>query len=195
MVALLKMPFTRMRLDEFLSWDPDDPSGAKWQLIDGEPVAMAPASTPHGEIQAELARLLGNHMLGREPCRVVTEPGVVPRVRADKNYRVPDLAVTCEPPNRDQMLQKPVVLVEILSPSNEVETNSNIWAFTTIPSAMEILSIHSTRIAASLLRRDPDGNWPAEPVEIGADGLLVLDSIGYEVPLLACYRTTFLGRA
>jgi hypothetical protein len=24
---------------------------------------------------------------------------------------------------------------------------------------------------------------------------LVLDSIGYEVPLLACYRTTFLGRA
>jgi len=189
------MPFTRMRLDKFLSWDPDYSSGAKWQLVDGEPVAMAPASTPHAEIQAELTTLLGNHVLGRKPCRVLIKPGVVPRVRADRNYRVPDMAVTCEPPNRDQMLQTPVVLVENLSSSNEIGTNSNIWAFTTIPSAMEILSIHSTRIAASLLRRYPDGNWPAEPVEIGSDGMLVLDSIGFEVPLLGCYRTAFLGRA
>ena len=37
MTALHKPPVTRMTLDEFLSWDPGDPSGARWQLIDGEP--------------------------------------------------------------------------------------------------------------------------------------------------------------
>jgi Uma2 family endonuclease len=182
-----------MLLDEFLGWDPGDPSGAKWQLIDGEPVAMAPGSATHGEIQNELARLLGNHLVGREPCRSVTEPGIVPRARADMNYRVPDLAVTCEPPTREQMLHQPVLLVEILSPSNEVETNANIWAFTTIPSVQEILSVHSTRIAASLLRRDPDGSWPPGPILLGPDDRLVLDSIGFAAPLRDCYRTTILA--
>jgi hypothetical protein len=37
MTALHKSPVTRMTLDEFLSWDPGDPSGARWRLIDGEP--------------------------------------------------------------------------------------------------------------------------------------------------------------
>ena len=193
MVALRKMPFTRMTLDEFLSWDPEDPTGVPWQLIDGGPVAMAPGSAAHGEIQNELGALLRNHLLDREPCRSVTEPGIVPRARADINYRIPDLAVTCEKPSRDQMIHQPVVLVEILSPSNEVETNANIWAFTTIPSVNEILSVHSTRVAASLLRRGPDGNWPSDPVPIGAEDMLVLESIGFSVPLRACYRTTVLA--
>ena len=193
MVARRKMPFTRMLLDEFLSWDPDDPTGVPWQLIDGEPVAMAPGSAAHGEIQNELGRLLGNHLLGREPCRSVSEPGIVPRARADINYRVPDLAVTCEPPSRDQMVHQPIVLVEILSPSNEVETNANIWAFTTIPSVQEILSVHSTRLAAALLRRNPDGSWPAAPAAIGPDGMLELASIGFSAKLRACYRTTILA--
>ena len=157
MVALRKPPFVRMSLDEFLSWDPGDPSGVPWQLIDGEPVAMAPGSAAHGEIQGEVQRLLANHLLDRFPCRSVVEPGIVPRARADMNYRVPDLAVTCEPPTRDQMVHQPVLLIEILSPSNEVETNANVWAYTTIPSVREILTIHSTRIAASLLRRGADG--------------------------------------
>jgi Uma2 family endonuclease len=193
MVALRKVPFTRMSLDEFLSWDPGDPSGVPWQLIDGEPVAMVPGSASQGEIQGEVHRLLANHLLDRFPCRSVVEPGIVPRARADINYRVPDLAVTCEPPTRDQIVHEPVLLIEILSPSNEVETNANVWAYTTIPSVREILTIHSTRIAASLLRRGPDDTWPATPIEIGPDDPLTLESIGFSVPLRACYRTCILG--
>jgi len=193
MVALRNPPLTRMTLDEFLCWDPEDPTGVPWQLIDGEPVAMAPGSASHGEIQAELGRLLGNHLLDRLPCRPVTEPGVVPKARSDMNYRVPDLAVTCEPPTRDQMLHEPVLLIEIVSPSNEIETNANIWTYTTMPSVREILSVHSTRIAASLLRRDADGSWPAGPIVLGRDDTLIFDSIGFSAPLAACYRTTVLA--
>ncbi len=182
-----------MTLDEFLAWDPDDPTGSTWQLIDGEPVAMAPGSDAHGSIQGELAALLRNHLLERgSPCRVVTEPGIVPRVRADRNYRVPDIGVTCAPPSDSLMVPEPVVLIEILSPSNEVETRANIWAYTTVPSVHEILAIRSTRIEAELLIRGPDGSWPADPQIIGHDGIVTLPSIAFSSPLAAFYRTTAL---
>ena len=61
---------------------------------------MAPGSDAHGAIQSEIGALLGNHLLEqRSPCRVVTEPGSSRRVRANRNYRVPDLGVTCAPPS------------------------------------------------------------------------------------------------
>lgn len=194
MIALRKHVPTRMTLDEFLSWDPRDLTGRTWQLIDGEPVAMAPGSVPHGSLQSEIARLLGNHLLEqRSACRVLTEPGIVPRVRANRNFRVPDLGVTCAPPTLDQMMPEPVLLIEILSPSNEAETWANIWAYTTIPSVAEILAVRSTRIEAELLRRDAEGNWPKEPEIIGADGMLALRCVGFSAPLATLYRTTALA--
>ena len=89
-----------MTLDEFLSWDPHDRSGRTWQLIDGEPVAMAPGNDTHGSLQAEIARSAAATTCSAQgsACRVVTEPGIVPRVRANRNYRVPDLGVTCAAP-------------------------------------------------------------------------------------------------
>ena len=33
----------RMTVAEFLEWEPEDRSGALWQLRDGEPEMMAPA--------------------------------------------------------------------------------------------------------------------------------------------------------
>jgi len=194
MVALRKHMSTRMTLDEFLGWDPGDPTGSTWQLIDGEPVAMAPGSDAHGAIQNELGALLRNHLVDRRsPCRVVTEPGIVPRVRANQNYRVPDLGVTCAPPSHDLMVAEPILLIEILSPSNETETRANIWAYTTIPTVHEILAVRSTRIEAELLIRNADGSWPAEPDIIGPGGAVRLPSIGYTAPLATFYRTTALA--
>jgi Uma2 family endonuclease len=194
MVALRKHAPMRMTVDEFLAWDPGDQTVAAWQLIDGEPVAMAPGTEAHGAIQSEIARLLGNHLLERgSSCRAVTEPGIVPRVRADYNYRVPDIGITCAPPSDGLMLPDPVVLIEILSPSDELETRANIWAHATIPSLREILAVRSTRIEAELLIRDADGNWPAEPVIIGPDGEVALPSIGFTSLLAAFYRTTALA--
>src|SRR5262249_53239814 len=116
MVALRKSVPTRMTLDRFLARDPRDPSVCTCQLIDGEPVAMAPGSDAHGAIQSELGALLRNHLFDKgSQCRVVVEPGIVPRVRADWNYRVPDLGVSCAPPSNHLMLPEQVLLVEILS--------------------------------------------------------------------------------
>jgi len=194
MVALAKHPPARMTVAEFIDWDTGDTSGAGWQLIDGEPVAMAPASQPHGALVIELARLLANHLLDKgSPCRVVGEPGIVPHVRAAQNFRIPDLGVTCSPDLTGIMVPDPVLLIEIMSPSNEAETWANVWAYTTIPSVREILIVHSTRVEAELLRRREDGNWPETPEVIGPSGTLELASVGFSSPLAALYRTTALA--
>ncbi|HKM72770.1 MAG TPA: Uma2 family endonuclease [Stellaceae bacterium] len=83
-----------MTVDEFLKWDSDD--GRRYELVDGEPRAMAPASTIHGFLQNELGRLVGNHLRDKASgCEVVANPGIVPRLLSEHNIRIPDLAVTC----------------------------------------------------------------------------------------------------
>jgi len=196
MTAVPKAPAPHMSVDEFLAWSGDG-SRRKFQLVDGEPRAMAPASPTHGIIQANVAALLHAHLRAQGgTCHTVTEPGIVPRVRADANMRTPDVAVTCVPDDpRHRSLPDPVLLIEILSPSNEAETWESVWAYTTIPSVREILVVRSTTAAAELLRRQPDGNWPEQPETIGPTADLRLDSVGFVCPLAELYAQTHLARA
>lgn len=90
-------------------------------------------------------------------------------------------------------MPQPVLLVEILSPSNERETRANVWAYATIPSVREILLVRSTRVEAELLRRRDDGSWPEQPELIQADDALELAGFGFTVKLRALYRTTTLA--
>ena len=165
MSASAKLP-PWVSVGEFLQWDSGD--DRRYQLVNGVPHAMAPTSNTHGLLQNELGRLIGNHLRERRSaCEVITAPGVVPHLLSDHNFRIPDLAVTCAPvlpgPNT---LSDPVLIVEILSPSNQAETWTNVWAYTTIPSIREILIVHSTAICADLLRRDAEGNWPERALTI-----------------------------
>ncbi len=193
MTAAPKIP-VRMTLAEFMAWTPPGPY--MWQLVDGEPQAMSPASRTHGAIQNELGALIRNHLAERRsPCTCVVTPGVVPHVQASMNCRIPDLAVTCSPYDTEEAaLTDPVLLVEILSPSNQAETWSNVFTYTSIPSVTEILVLSTAVIRAELLRRNPDGTWPRQPLTIEG-GDLVLQSIGLSLPLAAAYRTTRLAHS
>ena len=181
-----------MTVSEFLAWDA--PAGLPWQLVDGEPRAMVPASRTHNAIQGELGRLIGNHLLERgSPCSILPTSGVVPRVRSENNLRIPDLAVTCSPYlHEEYALTDPVLVIEILSPSNQSETWTNVWAYTTIPSLQEILIVSSTAIHAELLRRDPAGNWPERTAPVEND-ILSLNSIQFSTELSAVYQGSRLA--
>jgi Uma2 family endonuclease len=194
MSATLKLPEpppSKMTVKEFLDWSPED--GQRWELVDGTPRAMAPAKRRHGAIQGEVAALLRNHLVEREsPCFVVTAGGVVPQVLSANNLRIPDLVVTCTPETENEAtVADPVLVVEILSMSNQAETWSNVWTYATMPSVREILVLHTIEIRAQLLRRGADGNWPASP-EVVTEGDLALESLGFRAPLRAFYRTTAL---
>ena len=190
MSASLKVP-PLMTVADFLVWDA--PDSRLWQLVDGAPQAMAPASQTHGAIQNEIGALLRNHLLARgSPCRVITAPGIVPRVQARTNFRIPDLAVTCaEDAAEAHAVSAPMLIIEILSPSNRAETWSNVWTYVTIPSVQEILVLRSDTIGAELLRRGADGTWPERP-EVIETGDLVLGSVEFSVQLADIYRTTRL---
>ena len=190
MSEAVKIP-VRMSVDEFLAWEPGD--GRAWQLVDGEPQAMSPASIPHGVLQTRLALLLQAQFDAQDsPCVAVTAPGVTPHVQASHNMRVPDLAVTCSPADLEgTSMTAPVLIIEILSPNNQKETWANVWTYTTIPSVREILVLNSFRLGAELLRRNPDGGWPQEALSV-ISGDLVLDSVGLRVPLADIYRNTRL---
>jgi Uma2 family endonuclease len=180
-----------MSVAEFVAW-PRDGSGAKFELVDGEPRAMPTASVTHGLIQANIARLLGNHLADTR-WHVVVAPGVVPRVRAGFNFRIPDLAVNCAADAAAQnALPDPILIVEVLSPGNEAETRENVWAYATIPSVSEILLVRSTELGAELLRRQADGASPAEPQPIAATDEIALDSLDFSGRLAAFYRDTYL---
>jgi Uma2 family endonuclease len=86
-----------------------------------------------------------------------------------------------------------VVMVEILSPSNERITRAHVWAYTSIPSVAEILLLSGTSIEAELWRRGPDGTWPPQPQMLGAGDAVRLDAIGFAEKLAAFYRTTSLA--
>jgi Uma2 family endonuclease len=180
-----------MTVAEFLDW-PGDGTTDKQQLVDGEIRSIAPASITHGVIQAKIAALLSNHLSGTR-CKVITAPGIIPRVRSSANMRVPDLAVNCVPDESGQRaLPDPILIIEILSPSNEAETRENVWAYTTIPAAREILLVRSTDIGVELFRRQDDGNWPEQPAPIGKDDGVFLDSIGFRAKLGDFYEDTHL---
>jgi Uma2 family endonuclease len=182
MSAANQLPYL-MTVAEFLDWPTPDDSD-RWELIDGLPVAMSPARPRHGGIAAETARLIGNHLAEHPRCRVFTEAGVQPD---GYNLRIPDLSVSCETVGVDDLLlREPVLIVEILSPSNTRDTWAAVVRYMTIPSVQEILVLHSTEIKAELLRRASDGPWPR--VTLLSGGTVTLDSIGFSASLAAFYR-------
>jgi Uma2 family endonuclease len=76
-------------LDEFLAFD--DGTDTRYELFDGQILAMAPASDVHGALVMRLGRQIGNAL--RPGCEVIGEAGIVPPERADNHYQA-DLAVT-----------------------------------------------------------------------------------------------------
>lgn len=180
-----------MTLDEFLAWDAPGPG--QWQLIDGVPVAMAPAGSTHGLLRTTIARLIDNHLIQRDsPCVMLTNPGIVPAFRTNRNFFVPDAALTCA---RSDIgvpgIRHPVLVIEILSPSNHAETWRNVRAYMQIASVMEILVVHTGSARIELLRRHGDGSWPDDFTQT-AEGAFTLASIDLTVPLTDLYRRTGL---
>jgi Uma2 family endonuclease len=105
------------------------------------------------------------------------------------NMRIPDLAVSCTPSVLGQAVPyNPVVIIEILSPSNRAETWANVWTYTSVPSVKDILILRTDIMIGDLVSRLPDGSWPDQPSRLDSD--IILDSIGFRVALQDVYART-----
>lgn len=179
----------RMTLAEFLEWD--DGTDRRYELLDGVPVMMAPTLEAHGE----LAVALGAEIRARlqQPCRVISEAGIVIPDRAD-TYYIADLAVTCAPrePGR-RMMAEPVLVVEVLSPSTgQVDRWRKVADYRTLQSVKEILVVFSDERRVEVQRRTPDG-WRVEDL-IGKAEISLACCDG-PIPLDTVYRDLFPDQA
>jgi Uma2 family endonuclease len=182
-----------MTADEFFAM-PDDGTGTKYQLVNGYLVAMAPVAPIHSLLHAELTILIGNHLKAKKgPCWVGTETGVQPVIRNKTNVRIPDLGVSCTPLTLDdKSMRDPILLIEILSPSNEKETEANIWMYASMVAVQEVLLVHTKGARLELLKRLPNGQL-AEAVIADLGQSVLLESIGMELAVDVLYGPTPLA--
>ena len=105
---------------------------------------------------------------------------------------MPDIGVSCARQRGGNTLADPVLLVEILSPSNAAITRGNISAYQTIPSVQEILVLNSLNMSGTLHRRDEQGGWPDDPEDLDAHSMVELRCISLKVAMPAFYATSRL---
>ena len=99
----------------FLETRPDD---EKWELWDGVPRMMNPASLKHQTISTRLAMWLELHFEGRKlPFIAATEVGV--RIPARPEFRaIPDVVVVDRTEDSPHFVDRFFLAAEVLSPSN-----------------------------------------------------------------------------
>ena len=167
----------RWTMDEFLAWD--DGTDRRYELVDGQVVAMAPPAEAHGTIVANLTIRIGSQL--QPPCRVVGEAGVVPADRDDSYYQA-DLIVTCAPPERGRRHPvDPVLIVEVLSPSTaDHDRGRKVEDYSRLPSVQEILLVSSEERRVRSWRRD-GRRWIVE--DLIGEAKLRLDTAPDPMPL------------
>ena len=111
----------RYTLADALDW----PEKLRIELIQGEPVMMAPPKRIHQLISFELGRQLGNYLEGKR-CQVYPAPFAVRLFEQDGDMPEdvdtmlePDISVVCDPDKLDDIGCKgaPDLVIEVLSPS------------------------------------------------------------------------------
>ena len=176
----------RMSLAEFLEWD--DGSDLRYELIAGEPVAMAPPLFGHAIVVSNLDRLIGSRL--KSPCLIMAGAGVAASESAS-SYLVPDLVVTCEPVDpRGRYLTTPRLIVEILSPTTSMRDRMiKQGEYRAIASLEELVYVAPLERRVQLWRRHAD-HWRV--YDLIGEAELRLESLGVTIPLAAIYQNLAL---
>jgi Uma2 family endonuclease len=130
-----------MTVAEFLAWD--DGSDTRYELIDGTPVAMAPAASFHGTIVMNAGGAINRRLEARPPCRSQGEAGVS---LDDRSFYVADVAATCAPIANTPTVVDPFLIVEVLSPSTKAfDLQIKVKRYSRLASVAEIWLVDSER--------------------------------------------------
>jgi Uma2 family endonuclease len=132
----------RMTVTEFLAWAEKQPGG-RYELVDGQVIAMSPERNRHALVKLNVATALQSAVArARIDCTVFPDGATV--VIDEHNSREPDAAVQCGPVDLDSLvLDNPVIVVEVLSPSSErADTSEKLSDYLSVASIQHYLVVN-----------------------------------------------------
>jgi Uma2 family endonuclease len=169
----------RMSVAEFLIWAEAQDKG-RFELIDGQPVAMAPERTEHvaAKLRAANALTAGIQRAG-VPCEAFVE-GLAVVVDGSTSY-LPDALVNCgEPMAPDAMIApNPLIVVEVLSPSTRrIDTTVKLAGYFRVASLAHYLIVDLGQRHVVHYRKQADGTVT---VAVITEGDIALEPPGISV--------------
>lgn len=171
-------------VEEYLAGE--ERSEVRHEYIGGEVYAMSGGSEAHNLICLNLATALRAHFRGG-PCRVfMADMKLRLQIATDDVFYYPDLLVTCDPAdNATHFKTRPVVLVEVLSPSTErLDRREKFLSYQRLATLQEYVMVEQEQMRVTLFRRETD--W--SPELLGSGDVLRLPSVAFEQAVTAIYE-------
>ena len=185
-MAKVLVPSPRLTVDQFLAWLDEGPEGARYELVAGEVVAMAPERAAHARIKAAVWLALREGIQSSNLACEALPDGMTVKVDEHTAYE-PDALVHCGPPLPDDALivPEPVIVVEVLSPTTKAhDAGAKLAGYFRLPSVRHYLLVRTEQPTVIHHRRDEDGAIATRIVTAGA---LALDPPGLTLELAQIY--------
>ena len=161
-------------------------SQIRHEYLDGEVYARTETSIRHNRIIRNLLSRLGEKLSGSYCETFFVDIKV--HVKKLNRYYYPDLLVVCGEINQDEhFTDKPLIIIEILSPSTALtDRREKMFAYKEIESLAEYVLIEQDKIYAEIYRRRDDGLWSW--IEFDENEEIEFDSIDFRMAMMDIYE-------
>lgn len=165
-------------------------ASTKHELWNGEVFARTGGTLAHAKLIARMITQLSNALHDRD-CEVYSSEAKV-RIPSSRGFVYPDVSVVCGPvqtyQDSDDILQNPVLVIEVLSPSTErFDRSDKFGGYRSLPSLVDYGLVAQDSPQIEIYTRQPDGSWTLRIYD-DAHPRVVLPSVEAEVSLTELYR-------
>ena len=178
------LAFDRMTFDEFLAFEAE--AEGKHEFTGGCIYAMGGASDRHNIVSVNFLAAFHAHLRGG-PCRPYgSDMALHVHTKDDDKLYYPDVAVYCDPTDTNRLFrERPVLLVEVASPSTErMDRSEKFDAYREIGTLEEYAVVQCETPRIELYRRADD--WQRTVTRIRDDARF--DSIDLTIPMRTLYE-------
>ena len=158
-------------------------SDVRHEYIDGEVYAMVGAHKYHNQIVMTVSNIFYNHLLAK-PCQPYASDM---KVKIEKKFFYPDVMVDCSQEDTEYYVEKPSIIVEVLSKSTrQRDKTEKRLAYFQISTLQEYILIEQDFVEIEFWSRDQDNLWQQSVYYLGDD--ITFHSIGLTVSVEDIYR-------
>ena len=188
MNVAVRKPRPYMNVTAFTDMIARFPDDERWELLDGEPVLMAPQSERHQRIVGNLSDIFRPRARDRG-CVALAGLGLLSA--AVNDYApIPDVVVRCGPMVAGGYADDPVLVAEVLSPSTmRWDRGGKVDFYQSIPSLQSFLVVYQDEVRVEAWLRSA-GEWRREvrqgrsaSIDLADFGAVTLAEVYSDIPL------------